>query len=105
MADRQPAPAPVACKLSPLEMADRRRLWEEVAGLALFDKQATGRGARLQFHALPGVEERLGKLAELEQDCCGFATFSVGAAGDRVLLHVESSGEGVEAVQQMFQVC
>lgn len=105
MGEDQPAPAPVACRLSPLEMASRRQLWEEVADAALLRKDPTQRGARLQFRALPGIEERLRQLAELEKDCCAFASFSVVGSDDRVLLDVESSGDGVEAVRRMFEVC
>jgi hypothetical protein len=105
MSESQPAPAPVACRLSPVEMASRRQLWEEVAEVALVEKRPTPRGALLRFRALPGVAERLRRLAELEKDCCGFATFTVTGAEDRVLLEVESSGEGVEAVRRMFEVC
>jgi hypothetical protein len=57
--ESQPAPAPVACRLSPDEMASRRQLWEEVADVALVDRRPTPRGALLGFRTLPGVEERL----------------------------------------------
>lgn len=104
MDEEQPAPAPVVCTLRPQEEASRRELWEEIASLALLGRETTERGACLRFRALPGVEERLHEFAELESECCAFATFSVRSARDEVLLEVESSGEGVEAVRRMFEV-
>lgn len=99
------ASAPVACTLRPLEMAGRREAWEEVADAALVDRRSTEQGAELWFRALPGVEERVRELADLERECCGFATFSVRPLDESVILEVTSSGEGVEAVQRMFEVC
>jgi hypothetical protein len=99
------ATGPIACKLRPLEMAGRRELWEEVADAALLAKEPTPTGARLRFRSLAGVGDRVRTLARLEKDCCSFAKWSVSDEDDEVVLSVESTCEGVPAVQRMFELC
>lgn len=92
----------IACTLTPAEQPERRRRWLALTGRALAERTPTADGVRLVFSAAPGVQEELRALAELERDCCGFASFDVTAAGNRVTLDVTSSGDGVAAVHQLF---
>lgn len=105
MSDRSPTSAPIACTLRPPEMAERREVWEELAQTALAERRATPAGAQLRFRALPTVGERVSLLADLEADCCSFATWSVSTTADEVVLDVVSEGEGIEAVRRIFELC
>jgi hypothetical protein len=89
----------IACSLSADQLPERRRRW---LALPLVARAERADGVRLTFRAEPGVEAELRALAELERECCGFATFVVSAAGDQVQLDVTSSGDGVPAVREIF---
>jgi hypothetical protein len=92
----------IACSLTPVELPERRRRWRALTDRALADRTAIDAGVRLSFRAEDGVEEELQALAELERDCCGFASFDVSASGDHLTLDVTSVGEGVAAARELF---
>lgn len=55
------------------------------------------------FRDGPRVEDELQRLAELERDCCAFASWSAHTRGDNVVLDVRAdSDQGIAAVQAMF---
>jgi hypothetical protein len=92
----------IACSLTASELPERRRRWLALTDRALVSRAGTADGVRLTFRAVPGVEDELQALAELECECCAFAAFEVAATGDRVTLDVKSSGDGVTAVRELF---
>jgi hypothetical protein len=92
----------IACSLTAAEMPERRRRWLALTDRALARRRTTEDGVRLTFHARAGVEEELRALAELERDCCAFATFEVAASHDHVTLEITSTGDGVKAVLELF---
>jgi hypothetical protein len=95
---------PVACTLNGEAMRERQRRWQALAARAFVERVETGRGLRLVFHSEPGVEAELHELAALERDCCAFADWTVGVAGDAVALEVSAYGdEGAAAVKAMFR--
>jgi hypothetical protein len=97
------AQAPVACTLSQQDLKQRATRWQALARRAGQQVSRTDRGVRLTFSAGPGVAAELDELAELERDCCAFASWSVTSAGDRLVLDVSADGEiAVAAVQAMF---
>lgn len=94
---------PVACTLSQRDLKQRANRWQALARRAGQQVARTDRGLRLTFSAGPGVAAELDELAELERDCCAFASWSVSSAGDRLVLDVSADGEvAVAAVQAMF---
>ena len=93
---------PAACSLDAADGATRRRRWLELGERALLEKAATSRGVRLSYREDAGVERELRELAELERECCGFATWLVSADEDRIVLDVSAPGEGAAAVRAMF---
>lgn len=95
--------APVACSLGQSDLTERAGRWNELAKRALAQVSQTKRGLRLVFGAAPGVADELGALAAAERECCAFATWSVRAADDELVLEVSGdSPEAVTAVQGMF---
>jgi hypothetical protein len=92
----------IACSLPAGELPERHRRWRALIDRALAERATIAAGVRLAFRPEPGVEEELLALAQLERDCCGFASFEVKASPDRVTLEVTSSGDGVAAVRELF---
>jgi hypothetical protein len=85
------------CTLTSGERATRGERWR---GLGAADLADTGNGLRLSFPA--AVENELRELAELEHECCTFASWEVTTHGDRAVLEISAEGESVAAVQSMF---
>ena len=77
----------------------RRQRWLDLAGRALVSKAPTPDGVQLRFRPGLEVERGLRQLASLESECCSFATWSVMAGDDGILLEVNSQGEGIASVQ------
>lgn len=97
------SPTPVACTLSQQDGKQRAGRWQELARRAGLRVSRTESGLRLTFSAGPGVAAELDELAELERDCCAFASWSITSAGDQFVLEVTADdGVGVAAVQAMF---
>jgi hypothetical protein len=93
----------IACSLAQTDLAHRRDRWLQLWRRAAVDAVTTTNGLRLLFRATPGVERELSQLAELEQDCCAFADWSVQARGKNLVLDVAAPTEdGITAVHAMF---
>src|SRR5262245_39590877 len=92
----------IACSLSAAEVEQRRTRWKALAERAFLERALLPAGVRLSFAAEEGVEDELQALAELERECCAFATFRVAAAGSTVALDVTAEGDGVAAVREIF---
>jgi hypothetical protein len=93
----------IACSLSADDLPERRRRWVALTDAALAERTAIPAGVRLSFRARPGVEAELRELAELERECCAFASFDVSAARGQVVLDVTAPGDqGVAAVRELF---
>ena len=92
----------IACKLSSGNLAAQRERWPLLADKALIERLETDTGLRLTFRAEPGVEEELRALVLVENDCCGWADWSVVASPGQVALDVRSSGEGIAVLHGMF---
>ena len=94
----------VACTLNDGQRDERRERWQRLARRAFADRVATDDGLRLVFRNGPGVEDELRELAELERDCCAFATWSVASADGAAWIEVAAaSDEGVAALHAMFR--
>jgi len=89
----------IACSLTAEQLPERRRRWQ---ALPLAGRTARPDGVRLTFRSVPGVEEELRALVQLERECCAFARFEVSTPGEQVTLDVTSSGGGVTAVRELF---
>jgi hypothetical protein len=93
----------IACSLNQDDLDSRRQRWHALAARALIARETTRRGLRLVFAATDGVEAELRELAELERDCCRFATWDVRPGPRGVVLDVAGiEDEAVPAVQAMF---
>ena len=93
----------IACTLEHDDLSSRRARWTALASHSLLDIETTRRGLRLVFGGNEGVAAELRELAELERECCPFATWTVDVEQRGVVLVVAGiEDDAVPAVQAMF---
>ena len=93
---------PIACSLSASDLGMRHERWLVLGSKALVGIDTKEQGLELVFASEPGVEAEVRDLAELERECCAFASWEVSTEADRVVLDVRGDGEAVPVVQRMF---
>jgi hypothetical protein len=101
-AEEDSGTAPVACALTPADLAAQRDRWERLADRAMTERAKVARGLRLAFRPDPGVEEELRALVAVENECCPWATWTVESNAGGVVLDVRSTGSGIAALHGMF---
>lgn len=94
---------PIACTLTPDEMAGRRALWERIDP-AVLSRTGDHDGFRVAYRATETVELLLPSLAAAEADCCTFATWTVTRQTDSLVLAVTGPPEGIEALRHEFRI-
>lgn len=93
---------PVACTLTPADLAAQSSRWERFAARALTERTETADGLRLSFRLGPGTQEALRRLAAVENQCCRWASWTVETRAGHVVLDIRSTGEGIAALHSMF---
>ena len=92
----------IACSLPGPELAERRARWKALTNRSFLERELVPAGVRLSFRADRGAESELRALAELERDCCAFASFRVTSSPHQVTLDVTAEGDGIAAVREIF---
>lgn len=93
---------PVACSLTAAGLAAQAGRWQRLAARAMAERAKTAHGLRIGFRPEPGVEQELRALAAVETECCPWATWTVTASAERIVLVVRSAEQGVAALHAMF---
>jgi len=93
---------PVACALTPADLAAQGGRWEQLAARAMTERTQTGHGLRLAFRPEPGAEQQLRALVAVETECCPWADWTVKTNDGQVVLEVRSTGAGIAALHDMF---
>lgn len=93
---------PVACALTPADLAAQAARWLRLTARAMTARAETPRGLRIRFRAEPRVEAELRSLAATENQCCPWASWTVEPNAGWIVLDVTSAGEGVAALHSMF---
>jgi hypothetical protein len=93
---------PVACTLVGQELADRIATWQRLAQDFLRYQEDVPGGVALTYASASGVEETVRNLAELEAECCSWATWRVEALPDGVRLDVTAPGDREQVLRSMF---
>ncbi len=93
-------PVPIACTLTPADLAAQGRRWERLITGALTGQAEFADGLRLTFRA--GVADEVRALAAVEAECCPWATWRVEQAAGSVTLDVRSPGDGAAVLHAMF---
>jgi hypothetical protein len=94
--------APVACSLTPTDLARQGDRWERLAARALTERAETEHGLRLSFRPEPGAENELRQLAAVENECCRWARWVVDVRAGQIVLDVRADGDGIAALHSMF---
>jgi len=93
----------IACKLNDDDRGTRRERWLTFGDEALGRVGETDEGLRITFRWSPQNERELHELAELERECCAFATWTVRTGDGRLLLDIQGEGDAVPVIHGMFQ--
>ena len=100
-----PGELPVACSLSPTELAARLAEMGALGDAALVDVHLEPTQAWLRFAAGHGVRRRVEDIVAAESRCCAFLTMSVGEQPDLVVLTIhapEGADAALEAIVHAF---
>ena len=93
---------PIACNLTPADLAAQSGRWERLANRALDERVETAHGLRLSFRRAAGAEDELRRLVAVENQCCRWATWTVETRAGHVVLDISSTGAGIAALRAMF---
>jgi hypothetical protein len=94
-------PVPIACALTPADLAGQARRWQRLIDRTLTERAETAGGVRLRFR-LEG-ETELRALAAVESRCCPWASWTVTAGPGEVTLDVRAPAEGAAVLHEMFR--
>src|SRR5262245_693725 len=92
----------IACTLGSNELRTQAERWTRLIAGAGTRRAVTGTGLRLHFRRDPAVERELRQLVAVETECCGWATWTVEAAADDLVVAIGSSGHGVSVIHGLF---
>ena len=84
---------PVACTLSPRELADRRKEIDDLARAALVSSTRLPGAVRLAYRRSDAVEAAVRSLIERERQCCAFLAFALFVEADVLVLDVSGAPE------------
>ena len=93
---------PVACTLTASGLTAQARRWEQLIDRAMTGRAQTADGVRLSFRPGPGTEDELRALVAVENECCAWATWTVGQTAGEIVLDVRAAAEGIATLHAMF---
>jgi hypothetical protein len=91
---------PVACTLTPADLAAQGERWCRLMAWAVTERAETADGLRVRFR--PGAEEELRALVAVETRCCPWASWTVELDAGTIVLDVRSTAGGVATLRGMF---
>jgi hypothetical protein len=89
---------PIVCTLGPGQLATQVERWTKLYAEAGTERLMTADGLRVSFRPDPTVEEELRALVAVEVECCRWASWSIDARSDALVLGISSSGHGIPAI-------
>ena len=93
----------VACTLIDADLKTQRERWINLGENFGLGRHETADGLRLTFKDHPAVETELRALVEVENECCGWAAWSVERGDDGALvMAARSQDDGIAALHGMF---
>jgi hypothetical protein len=93
---------PVACSLSPDEMADRTAFIDRLVADAFLGQDEIRGGVRSRFRYTSDVGRRVGELIAAEASCCAFLTFAVTRQEGELWLEITGAPEAAPVIEQFF---
>jgi hypothetical protein len=101
--DQAGSTVPVACTLTPADLAAQAGRWQRLMARAMTERAETADGLRMSFRREPGTEEELRRLVAVESECCAWADWTVEMSAGNLMLEVRSAGTGTATVHGMFR--
>jgi hypothetical protein len=93
----------VACTLIDADLKTQRERWINLGENFGLGRHEAADGLRLTFKDHPAVEAELQALVEVENECCGWAAWSVERSDDGALvMAARSQDDGIAALHGMF---
>jgi hypothetical protein len=92
----------VACTLSDTDLKTQRERWLALGENFGLGREETVDGLRLSFRYHPQVQQELEALVAVENECCGWAAWTVEREGDSLVMAARSQGTGVATLHGMF---
>jgi hypothetical protein len=92
---------PIACTLDAADFPARERRIAELGRDALLDADRDGAHAVLRFAAGGAVTARVERFVADESRCCPFLEMRVQAAGDEVVLTIDTPADGELALAEL----
>lgn len=93
----------IACTLNEHDRGTRRERWLTFGDEAFGRVEETDAGLRITFRRSPQAERELHELAELERECCAFATWTVWTNDGNLVLDIQGEGDAVPVIHGMFR--
>jgi MerR family transcriptional regulator, copper efflux regulator len=94
--------APVACSLSGADARTRQDEWSLLLGESCVRRTSVQGGMRVELRDSEGVRDALGRLVELERECCPFLALTVEDDGELVALTVTAPPEAQPIVAELL---
>jgi len=93
----------VACTLIDTDLKTQRERWINLGENFGLGRYETDDGLRLTFRDHPAVEAELQALVAVENECCGWAAWSIERGKDGALvMAARSQDDGIAALHGMF---
>ncbi len=93
---------PIACSLTPEEMAGRQEEARALARQALVGRQRSDGGVRLEYRHSEAVEAAVRDLVRRERECCPFLELEVGAGAGRLTVDISAPAEAAPVLDAIY---
>lgn len=100
--DQAGGTVPVACTLTPTDLAAQDGRWQRLMARAMTERAETADGLRMSFRRELATEEELRRLVAVESECCAWADWTVDMSAGNLMLEVRSAGPGIATLHGMF---
>jgi hypothetical protein len=95
----------IACSLANTDLKTQHERWINVGTNFGIARETTDDGLRLTFEDHPAIEQELQALVAVENDCCGWASWTVERTSGALVMAARSKGEGIATLHGMFKEC
>src|SRR5262245_53083311 len=92
----------IACTLGSNELRTQAERWKRLIAGSGRRHVVTDTGLRLHFRRDPAIDGELQELVAVEAVCCAWATWTIEAEPDELIIEIGSTGHGVSVVQSLF---
>lgn len=93
---------PIACTLSPHDLASRLALIDALASEGLLERTPTDEGLRVRLRDTPEIERRTRQLVAAESRCCSFLDFHMSREGGDLVLDIGGPEDARPVIDLFF---